>query len=161
MEHSVALYFAETWTLHKVDQKCLERFETWCWWRMEKISWTDRVRNEKVLHRVKEERNIIHTIQRMMANWIGQILSRNCLIKHNTERRIGRGIKVTGRQGRRRTQLLNNLKQKRWYWKLSGRIKSHSVENSLWTRLWTRRNKEQGMVIFVSSITVPFHALSS
>jgi hypothetical protein len=30
---------------------------------MEKISWTDRVRNEKVLHRVKEERNILHTIK--------------------------------------------------------------------------------------------------
>jgi hypothetical protein len=28
--------------------------ETWCWRRMEKISWTDRVRNEEVLHRVKE-----------------------------------------------------------------------------------------------------------
>jgi hypothetical protein len=32
--------------------------------RMEKISWTDRVRNEEVLHRVKEERNILHTVKR-------------------------------------------------------------------------------------------------
>jgi hypothetical protein len=30
---------------------------------MEKISWTDRVRNEEMLHRVKEERNIIHTVK--------------------------------------------------------------------------------------------------
>jgi len=29
---------------------------------MEKISWTDHVRNEKVLLRVKEQRNIIHEI---------------------------------------------------------------------------------------------------
>jgi hypothetical protein len=36
----------------------------WCWRRMEKISWTDRVRNEKVLHRVNEEWNILHTIKR-------------------------------------------------------------------------------------------------
>jgi hypothetical protein len=28
---------------------------------MEKISLTDRVRNEEVLHRVKEERKILHT----------------------------------------------------------------------------------------------------
>jgi hypothetical protein len=40
-----------------------ESFEMWCWRRMEKISWTDRVRNEGVLHRVKEERNILHTIK--------------------------------------------------------------------------------------------------
>jgi hypothetical protein len=61
---SIALYGAETRTLRKVDQKYLESFEMWCWRRMEKISWTDRVRNEEVLHRVKVERNIIHTIKR-------------------------------------------------------------------------------------------------
>jgi hypothetical protein len=53
------LYADETWTLREVDQKYLESFEMWCWRRMEKISWTDRVRNEEVLHGVKEERNIL------------------------------------------------------------------------------------------------------
>jgi hypothetical protein len=56
------LYGAETWTLRKMDQKYLESFKMWCWRRMEKISWTDRVRYEEVLHRVKE-RNIVHTIK--------------------------------------------------------------------------------------------------
>jgi hypothetical protein len=51
---------------------------------MEKISWTDRVRNE-VVRRVKEERNIVHTIKRRKANWIGHILRRNCLLKHVIE----------------------------------------------------------------------------
>jgi hypothetical protein len=46
---SMALYGAETWTLWAVDQKNLESFEMWCWRRMEKISWTDHVRNEEVL----------------------------------------------------------------------------------------------------------------
>jgi hypothetical protein len=62
----------------------------WCWRRMEKISWTDRVRNEGVLHIVKEERNILNTIKRR-ANWIGHILHRNCLLKHVIE------IKLEGR----------------------------------------------------------------
>jgi hypothetical protein len=65
---SIALYGAETWTLRKVDQKYLESFETWCWRRMENISWTDHVRNKEVLHRVKEERNILHIIKRRKAN---------------------------------------------------------------------------------------------
>jgi hypothetical protein len=51
---SIALYGAETWTLRKLDQKYLESLEMWCWRRMEKISWMDRVNNEAVLHRVKE-----------------------------------------------------------------------------------------------------------
>ena len=50
----------------------------------DKISWTDRVRNE-VLHRVKEERKILQTIERRKANWIGNILRRNCLLRHVIE----------------------------------------------------------------------------
>jgi len=46
------------------------------------IIWTDRVRNEDVLHKVKEEREILHKIKRRKANWIGHILRRNCLLKH-------------------------------------------------------------------------------
>jgi hypothetical protein len=84
---SIALYGAETWTLWKVDQKYLGSFEMWCWRRMEKISWTDRVRNE-VLHRVKEDRKILHRIKRRKANWIGHILRRNCLLKHVIEGKI-------------------------------------------------------------------------
>jgi hypothetical protein len=48
---------------------------------MEKISWTDRVRNEEVLHRVKEERNIVHTIKRRKTNWIGHVLCTKSRLK--------------------------------------------------------------------------------
>jgi hypothetical protein len=58
---------------------------------MEKISWTDRVRNEEVLHRDKGERNILHTVKRGNANWIGQILRRNWLLKQVI------GVKVRGK----------------------------------------------------------------
>jgi len=50
---SIDLYGAETWRLRAVDQKHLEIFEMWCWRRMEKIIWTDHVRNEEVLLRIK------------------------------------------------------------------------------------------------------------
>jgi hypothetical protein len=46
----MALYSAENWTLPKVDQKYLENSEMRYWRMMEKISGTDRVRNEEVLH---------------------------------------------------------------------------------------------------------------
>jgi hypothetical protein len=47
---------------------------------MEKIIWTDHVRNEEVLLRVKEQRNILHEICKRNANWIGHILKCNLLI---------------------------------------------------------------------------------
>jgi hypothetical protein len=65
---------------------------------LEKISWTDRVRNEEVLHRVKEERNIIHTVKRRKADWIGCILCRNCLLKHVIGGKIQGRVEMTGRQ---------------------------------------------------------------
>jgi len=41
----IVLFGAETWELRKVDQKFLESFEMWHCRRMEKISWSDRVKN--------------------------------------------------------------------------------------------------------------------
>jgi hypothetical protein len=70
------------------------------------------VRNEDVLHRVKEERNILHTVQRRKANWIGHILRRNCLLKRVIEEKLEGRIEVTGIQGRRRKQILDDLKEK-------------------------------------------------
>jgi hypothetical protein len=34
------------WKLRAVGQKHLKCFKTWCWRRMEKMSWTEHVRNE-------------------------------------------------------------------------------------------------------------------
>jgi hypothetical protein len=53
---SIVLYGAETWTLRKVDQKYRQSFEM-CWRRMEKISWTEPLKNEEVLQIVMEERD--------------------------------------------------------------------------------------------------------
>jgi len=72
---------------------------------LEKIGSTDRGRKEVVLHTDKEERNIVQTIKRRKANWIGHILCRNCLLKHVIEGKIERRIEVTGRRGRKRRQL--------------------------------------------------------
>jgi len=74
----------------------------------EKISFTKRV---------KEERNILQTKTRK-ANWIGHILRINCLLKRVIEGKIEGSIEVTGRQGRRRKQLLDGLRERSGYWKL-------------------------------------------
>jgi hypothetical protein len=137
---STVLYGAETWTLWKVEQKYLESFEMWCWRRMEKISWTDRVGNEEVLHRVKEERNVLHTIKRRKANWIGHILRRTCLLKYVIEGKLDRRMEMTGRRGRRRMQLLDDLKKKRRYWKL----KEEALDRTLWR---TRFGRGYGPVV--------------
>jgi hypothetical protein len=68
------------------------------------------VRNERVLLRVKEQRNILHEISKRKANWIGHILRRNCLLQRVIEGKIkGGGIEVTRKKTRK---LLGNLKER-------------------------------------------------
>jgi len=92
------------------------------------ISWTDRARNEEVLQREREERNIVHTVNRGKANWIGHILRRNCLLKQVIEGKIEERIEVTGRRGRRRKQPLDDRKEKIGYCKL----KEEAVDRTVW-----------------------------
>jgi len=128
---SITLYGAETWMLRAEDQKHLESFEMWCWRRMEKIGWTDHVRNEEVLLRVKEQRNILREISKLKANWTDHILRRNCLLQRVIEGKIKGGIEVRGRRGRRCRKLLDDLKDRRGY--------SHLKEEALDRTMRTAR----------------------
>jgi hypothetical protein len=72
--------------------------------------------------------NILHTINRRKGNWIGHILRKNYLLKHVIEGKLEGRIEMTGRRGRRRKQLLDDLKEKRRYWKL----KEKALDRILW-----------------------------
>jgi hypothetical protein len=97
------------------------------------ISLTEHVRNEEVLLRVTEQRNILHEISKREDNWIGHILRRNCILRQVIEGNIKGGIKVTGRRGRRRRKLLDDLKERRGY--------SHLKEEALDRKMLRARSR--------------------
>jgi hypothetical protein len=66
---------------------------------MEKINCRDQVRNGGVLHRDKEDRNIIYKIEKMKGTWIGHILCRNCLLEQVSE---GKDIEKNRSDGKTR-----------------------------------------------------------
>jgi len=68
-----------------------------------------------MLLRVNEQRNILQEIRKRRANWIGHILRRNCLLKQVIEGKIKEEMEVTRRRGRRRRELLDDLKDRRGY----------------------------------------------
>ena len=92
------------------------------------ISWTDHVRNEEVLLRVNERRNILNEIRKRKANWIGHILCRNCLLQWVIEGKIKGRIEVIGRRGRRRRKLVDDLKEGRGY----PRFKEEALDRTIW-----------------------------
>ena len=106
----------------------------WCWRRMEKISWTDHVRNEEVLLRVNDQKNILREIRKRKANWIGHILRRNCLLQQVIEGKIKGQIEVTRRRGRRSKKLLDDLKDRRGYCQL----KEEALDRTMWRNRFGR-----------------------
>jgi hypothetical protein len=100
----------------------------WCRRRIEKISWTDLLRNEEVLFTVNEQRNILHEVCKRKGKWIGHILCRNCLLQRDIEGKIKDRIEGIGRRGRRRRKLLNELKERTRY----SYLKEESLDRTKW-----------------------------
>ena len=94
---------------------------------MEEISCTDRVRNEEVLFRVKEQGIILHEISKRKANLIGQNSRRNCLLRQVIEAKVNEGIEMTGRLGRRRRKLLDDIKERTGY----SHLKEEALDRSM------------------------------
>ena len=61
-------------------------------------------------------------------NCIGHILRRNCLIQRVIEGKTKGEIEVTGRRGRRRGNLLDDLKERRGY----SRLKEEALDRTVW-----------------------------
>ena len=58
---SVAVSGSETGTVGKSEERIIGAFETMCWGRMLSMKWTDRIMNDEVFQRVKEERLLLGT----------------------------------------------------------------------------------------------------
>ena len=67
--------------------------------------------SEQVLKRTGEKRTLLNNILRRKANWIGHILRRNCLL-HDV---IKGQMTEVKRVGKRKTQLLDVLRNRRRY----------------------------------------------
>ena len=92
------------------------------------------MRNEEVLLTVNEQGNILHEISKRNANWIGHILRRNCLLQQVIEGKIKGGIEVTGRRGRRRRKLLDDIKERRGY----SHLKEEALDRTVWRACFGR-----------------------
>ena len=108
---SVLLYRVEAWTLNDSNIKRLEAFEMWCYRRILKISWVDRVRNAEVLERLSRSTEIVCTVKSRKLQYFGHVMRGE---KYRLLQNIMQG-KIAGKRGpgRRKTSWLKNLRD--WY----------------------------------------------
>jgi hypothetical protein len=97
----------------------------------------------KSVTKVNEERNILQTIKRRKAHWIGHIWRRNCLLKHVIEGKIKERREVVGSRGRKLCWM--TLRKERILETERGSTRSHCMGNWLRKWLWTCRKAENRM----------------
>src|ERR1700761_3689116 len=107
----------------------LGAFEMWAWRRMERISWTEKRKNAKVLLLVQEERSLVDKILMRKKNWIGHVLRGNGLLKEVIEGRM----EFMRTKSRRRIGMMDELKGGGYY-----EMKRRTEDRDEW-RLWKPR----------------------
>ena len=92
--YSVLLYGSETWTISKPMQNKLEACEMWFLRRIGKISWTEKLTNEKVLCKLNTKRQLLYNIRKRKMSFFGHIKRHNTILKQILEG------KLEGKRGR-------------------------------------------------------------
>jgi len=127
---TIAICGAEMWALRKIDENCVENFESWCWrnliLRDQKISWSGPVKKEEMSQRLKVDGDIQHEAKQRESNWIGHILRVNCFLKHVIVEKIG-AMRGSGKGHEQRL----DCKEKRRH-ELKEEELDHISENLLW-----------------------------
>ena len=95
------------WTINKEIRDELSAFEMWCYRKMLRVSWKDRVKNEDILKRVDCKRRLMEDIKRRKLQFCDHVM------KHSTlQRTILEGM-VEGKRarGRQRNTWFDNIKE--------------------------------------------------
>jgi len=105
----VLKYSCESWTPSKDLTQRINAYEQWCYRRLLKIKWSDKVSNEQVLHRMKDkEMHLLNSIIKQKMAFAGHVL---CGSSGSDALQILEGkLESKSAQGRPRRMWLDDIK---------------------------------------------------
>ena len=120
---NVLLYGCEAWQMRQKDRERLEAFEMWIWRKMLRVTWQDKIRNDEVLTRIGQERELLKTIRHRKALWMGHALRKNGIVNDVLEGTVEGDVK----RGRRKTKFVDDLKEGKGYENMKRRAQNREV----------------------------------
>ena len=103
----VVLYGCESWTVRKVERKKIDAFELWCWRRMLRIPWTDKITNKDVLQRVGPVMSLEAMFLQQKLRYFGHVMRHEGM-----EKTIMLGmVEGVRKRGRQRMRFLDGIKE--------------------------------------------------
>ena len=106
----VLKYSCESWTMNKDLTRRINAFEQWCYRRLLKIKWMDKISNEEVLRRMNEDEMCLYrSIQKQKMAFTGHVLRGSS--GEDALQILEGKLEATAAKGRPRRMWLDDIKQ--------------------------------------------------
>ena len=74
MVFPVMMYGCESWVMKKADMRRIEAFEMWCWRRMMRVKWTDRVSNSLIKIWADPKAPLLSMVVKQALSYFGHVM---------------------------------------------------------------------------------------
>ena len=96
MVFPVVMYGCERWIIEKAECRRTDAFELWCWRRLLRVPWTERISNRSILKEINPEYSLEGLVLKLKLQYFGYLMGRansleKTLMLRKTEVKRGRG----------------------------------------------------------------------
>ena len=76
MVFPVVMYGCESWTIKKAEHQRTDVFELWCWRRLLRVPWTERISNQSILKEISPEYSSEELMLKLKLQYFGHLIQR-------------------------------------------------------------------------------------
>ena len=76
MVFPVVMYGCESWTVKKAEHRRIDAFELWCWRRLLRVSWTERISSQSILKEISPEYSLEGLMLKLKLQYFGHLMRR-------------------------------------------------------------------------------------
>ena len=74
MDFSVLMYGCESWTIKKAESRRIDAFELWCWRRLLRVPWTERISNQSILKETSPGCSLEGLMLKLKLQYFGHLM---------------------------------------------------------------------------------------
>ena len=72
----IVIYGCKSWTIKKAKSQIIEAFELWCWRRLLRVPWTERISNQSILKEISPEYSLEGLMLKLKLQYFGYLMQR-------------------------------------------------------------------------------------
>ena len=76
MVFPVVMYGCESWTVKKAECGRIDAFELWCWRRLLRVPWPERISNQSILKEINPRISLEGMILKLKLQYFGHLMRR-------------------------------------------------------------------------------------